>query len=101
MAAPCQCYTLWFECTDECCQALQCELEIRAPPEFWMPPSAMTGTPACDAARATWYTAVAWPRPTAHTCRRAARAVSQWGDSTARQLEASAVHECAMHPQQT
>lgn len=40
--------------------------EIR--PEFWMPPSAMMGTPARLATRATWNTAVACPRPTAHTC---------------------------------
>ena len=33
-----------------------------------MPPSAMTGTPAERAARATWNTAVACPLPTAHTC---------------------------------
>ncbi len=37
-------------------------------PLFWMPPSAMMGTPNWLATRATWYTAVAWPRPTAHTC---------------------------------
>ena len=37
--------------------------------EFWTPPSAMMGTPREAAYLATWYTAVAWPRPTAHTCR--------------------------------
>ena len=37
-------------------------------PEFCTPPSATMGTPAALAARATWYTAVACPRPTAHTC---------------------------------
>lgn len=33
-----------------------------------MPPSAMMGTLARLATRATWNTAVACPRPTAHTC---------------------------------
>ena len=28
----------------------------------------MIGTPAALATLPTWYTAVAWPRPTAHTC---------------------------------
>ena len=37
-------------------------------PEFCTPPSAMIGTPAALATRPTWYTAVAWPRPTAQTC---------------------------------
>mmetsp|Transcript_33614 Transcript_33614/g.72663 ORF Transcript_33614/g.72663 Transcript_33614/m.72663 type:complete len:322 (+) Transcript_33614:983-1948(+) len=36
-------------------------------PEFWMPPSAMMGTPCTRAYLAVWYTAVAWPRPTAQT----------------------------------
>mmetsp|Transcript_8241 Transcript_8241/g.28914 ORF Transcript_8241/g.28914 Transcript_8241/m.28914 type:complete len:296 (-) Transcript_8241:284-1171(-) len=36
-------------------------------PLFWMPPSAMMGTPSSAAARAVLYTAVACPRPTAHT----------------------------------
>ena len=40
-------------------------------PEFWMPPSAIMGTPARAATRPTWYTAVAWPRPTAQTCMQA------------------------------
>ena len=37
-------------------------------PLFWTPPSAMTGTPKLAPRRATWYTAAACPRPTAHTC---------------------------------
>ena len=36
-------------------------------PEFWMPPSAIVGTPHALASRETWYTAVACPLPTAHT----------------------------------
>mmetsp|Transcript_4993 Transcript_4993/g.18051 ORF Transcript_4993/g.18051 Transcript_4993/m.18051 type:complete len:262 (+) Transcript_4993:551-1336(+) len=36
-------------------------------PGLEMPPSAMMGTPYGAAARATWYTAVACARPTAHT----------------------------------
>mmetsp|Transcript_11303 Transcript_11303/g.48238 ORF Transcript_11303/g.48238 Transcript_11303/m.48238 type:complete len:397 (-) Transcript_11303:359-1549(-) len=36
-------------------------------PEFWIPPSAKIGTPNCAARRAHLYTAVACPRPTAHT----------------------------------
>ena len=37
-------------------------------PEFWMPPSAMVGTPHWLATRDTWYTAAACPLPTAQTC---------------------------------
>jgi len=36
-------------------------------PEFWMPPSAITGTPRALPTRETWYTALACPLPTAHT----------------------------------
>lgn len=42
-------------------------------PEFWMPPSAIVGTPCSFATRDTWYTAAACPRPTAHTCGRPQR----------------------------
>lgn len=45
-----------------------CAGAVIGSPEFWMPPSAMTGIPARFATRATWNTAVACPRPTAHTC---------------------------------
>mmetsp|Transcript_11045 Transcript_11045/g.30897 ORF Transcript_11045/g.30897 Transcript_11045/m.30897 type:complete len:322 (-) Transcript_11045:336-1301(-) len=36
-------------------------------PLFWIPPSAMTGTPCSAASLLVWYTAVAWPLPTAQT----------------------------------
>ena len=36
-------------------------------PEFWIPPSAMTGTPCFAPSLETWNTAVACPLPTAQT----------------------------------